>query len=77
MLDDIIAKGIMIGIARGLGGLGRLEPHVVPTEILEAAGALAEALGPHRRARCALACKKTGGKGGERLGFAGHLVPPY
>ena len=37
----------------------RLEPHVVPAQILEISVDLAETLGAHRRAGCALACEKS------------------
>src|SRR5947209_20270114 len=76
MLDHIIAEGVMIFVARSGRRLRRLEPHVVPAQILEAAGALAEALRAHRRTRGALASEETGRERSERLGFGGHLHAP-
>src|SRR4029450_1201891 len=76
MLDDVVTESVMIYIAFGFSRLGRLKAHVVPAEILEATAPLAEALGPHGRARGALAGEKTGGQGSERLGFSGHLLCP-
>ena len=77
MLDDILAERVMLGIARRVGRLGRLEAHVVPAEILEMPPPhLAEALGPHRRAGRALAGEQAGGERSERLGFAGTPSRP-
>src|SRR5207248_7443984 len=76
MLDDIVAERVVSRIARRRGRLGRLEPHVVPAEVLEATAALAEALGTHGRASGTLAGEETGREGSERLGFGGHLQAP-
>jgi hypothetical protein len=73
MLDDILAERNMIVVALGFGCLGRLEPHVVPAEVLETVDDLAESLRAHGRARRALAGEKAGGERSERLGFGGHL----
>jgi hypothetical protein len=73
MLDDFLAERIVSRIARCLCRLGRLEPHVVPAEVLEVpATHLAETLGLHGRASGALASEQSGRKRGERLGFSGH-----
>ena len=58
-------------------GFGRLEAHVVPAEILETGAALAEALGPHRRAGRALAGQQARRERRESFGFALHLRAPY
>ena len=77
MLDDILAERIMFLIAGSLGRLGRLETHVVPAEVLKAVADLAKTLRTHGWARGTLAGEKSGRKGGKRLGFSGHLRPPY
>jgi hypothetical protein len=77
MFDHVLAEGIMARIARRVGRLGRLESHVVPAEVLEAIADLTEALRPHGRSRSTLAGEKSGRKRRERLGFSGHLTPPY
>src|SRR4029079_9039784 len=55
--------------------LGRLETHVVPTEILKAVADLTETLRAHGRPRSTLAGEKTRRKRGEWLCFARHLYP--
>ena len=77
MLDDVLSERVVSLVARRNGRLGRFEAHVVPAEILEVARNLAEALRPHGRAGGTLAGEKSGRKRGERLGFSGHLSPPY
>src|SRR6185437_4905797 len=77
MLYDIFPERVVSRIARSVGRLGRLEAHVIPAEIFETIPDLAETLRPHGRASSALAGEKTGRERGERLGFAGHLAPPY
>jgi hypothetical protein len=76
VLVQIFAERVMSLVAWRDGGLGRLEPHVVPAEILEIAADLAEALRPHRRAGSALARQKSGRERSERLGFV-HFAAPY
>src|SRR5581483_1986596 len=77
MLDDILAERIVSRIALGFRRLRRLEPHVIPAEVLEAVADLTEALRPHGRAGSTLAGEKSGRKRRERLGFSGHLATPY
>src|SRR5881275_3790323 len=76
MLDDVFAERIMIFIAGSFGGLGRLETHVVPAEILEAVSALGKTLRAHGRASGTLAGEQAGGERSERLCFGGHLLCP-
>jgi hypothetical protein len=74
MLDNVVAECVVGGVARLFSRLGRLEPHVVPTEVLQSVpGLAAESLGTHGRTSSTLAGEKTGGEGSERLGFDGHL----
>jgi len=77
MLDDVLAKCVMILVTRGFGRFGRFEAHVVPAEILKAVAYLAKTLRSHGRASSTLAGEKTGREGSERLGFDCHLYPPY
>src|SRR6185437_13901260 len=58
MLDDLLAERVVRIVARGFGGLGRFEAHIVPAEVFEAVSALTKALRPHGRAGSALAGEK-------------------
>src|SRR4051812_49706848 len=69
LLDDILAKAIMGLVTLSFGRFGRLEPHVVPAEILERGAALPETLRAHGRTGSALAGEQSRGERGERLGF--------
>ena len=72
MLDDIIAERVVIHVSRSVGGLGRLETHVIPTKVLKAVADLTKALRTHGWARSALAGKQARRKRGEWLGFHGQ-----
>jgi hypothetical protein len=59
MLDNVFTESVVRCIALDFRGLGRLESHVVPAEILKAVTDLAETLRPHGRTSCALTSEKT------------------
>src|SRR5262245_19756547 len=76
---ELLAKGVMLFVARSDVRLRRIEAHVVPAEILEIASRsahLTETLRFHRGASGAFPSEKAGGERRERLGFSGHRCAP-
>ena len=55
MLGNRLTESVMFRVARVFSRFRRLEPHVVPAEILEISANLAETLGTHGRTSTALA----------------------
>ena len=78
MLRDRLTERVMLGVARSLDRLRRLEPHVVPAEIFKITANLAETLGTHGRTSRTLAGEQVRKRGKRMASVRTSLtLPPY